>query len=259
MARSWLTQTTQYEVETELFSGPLDLLLDLIQKAELDITKLALAQVTDQFLAYIEAHRESEPDYISEFLVIAAKLVQIKSEALLPRPPAREEDEEDPGEQLAHQLQIYNQVKKAAGWLGQRVDSNLRGYLHIPRVFNVTAQIDLSDLTLTDLTAALEALLKNASVLEPEGVISIPKLTLKRKLEEIITRLRVLPTTSFQELLGSERTRLNMIIVFLAILELTKQELVSTEQPQLFSDIHITALNGNLDLNSREITIEDDN
>jgi len=109
------------------------------------------------------------------------------------------------------------------------------------------------------LTAALEALLKNASVLEPEGVISIPKLTLKRKLEEIITRLRILPTTSFQELLGAERTRLNMIIVFLAILELTKQELVSTEQPQLFSDIHITALNGNLDLNSREITIEDDN
>ena len=259
MARSWLTQTTQYEVETELFSGPLDLLLDLIQKAELDITKLALAQVTDQFLSYIEAHRESEPDYISEFLVIAAKLVQIKSEALLPRPPAREEDEEDPGEQLAHQLQIYNQVKKAACWLGQRVDSNLRGYLHIPLVFNVSAQIDLSDLTLTDLTAALEALLKNASVLEPEGVISIPKLTLKRKLEEIITRLRVLPTTSFQELLGAERTRLNMIIVFLAILELTKQELVSTEQPQLFSDIHITALNGNLDLNSREITIEDDN
>jgi len=150
-----------------------------------------LAQVTDQFLAYIEAHRESEPDYISEFLVIAAKLVQIKSEALLPRPPAREEDEEDPGEQLAHQLQIYNQVKKAAGWLGQRLDSNLRGYLHIPRVFNVTAQIDLSDLTLTDLTAALEALLKNASVLEPEGVISIPKLTLKRKLEEIITRLNL--------------------------------------------------------------------
>ena len=105
MARSWLTQTTQYEVETELFSGPLDLLLDLIQKAELDITKLALAQVTDQFLAYIEAHRESEPDYISEFLVIAAKLVQIKSEALLPRPPAREEDGEDPGEQLADREQ----------------------------------------------------------------------------------------------------------------------------------------------------------
>src|SRR5690606_2936891 len=123
MAKTWLRQTTQYEIETDLYSGPLDLLLDLIQKAELDITKLALAQVTDQFLAYIDAHRDLEADYISEFLIIAAKLVQIKSEALLPRPPAREDDEEDPGEALAYQLQMYKKVKDTAHWLGQRLDN----------------------------------------------------------------------------------------------------------------------------------------
>ena len=79
MARSWLTQTTQYEVETELYSGPLDLLLDLIQKAELDITKLALAQVTDQFLSALHAMEERKMDVAASFIVIASRLLQIKS------------------------------------------------------------------------------------------------------------------------------------------------------------------------------------
>ncbi len=259
MAKSWLWQNNNYEIETELYSGPLDLLLDLIQKAELDITKLALAQVTDQFLAYIEAHRETEPDNISEFLVIASKLVQIKSEALLPRPPAREEDEEDPGELLAYQLQMYKKVKDASRWLGQRMDSKLRGYLHVPRSFDVRTQIDLTGVEVKDLIIALEALLKESTGAEPEGLISIPRLTLKRKLQEIINRLRVLPTSSFQELLGSERTRLNMIVVFLAILELTKQDLVTTEQPEIFSDIRVTAREAVLEIVNGDINVEDEN
>ena len=259
MTNSWLRQTTQYEIATDLYSGPLDLLLDLIHKAELDITKLALAQVTDQFLAYIEAHRDLEPDYISEFLVIAAKLVQIKSEALLPRPPAREADEEDPGEALAYQLQLYKKVKDAAHWLGHRMDAKLRGYLHVPRAYDVRAQIDLTGVEVMDLIAALESLLIENSAVEPEGIISIPKLTLKLKLEEVISRLRVLPRTSFQQLLGTERTRLNMILVFLAILERTKQSLIITEQQDLFADIRVTALDCVLDVGQNEIDIDDEN
>ena len=79
MAKLWLHQSDSYEITTEVYSGPLDLLLDLIQKAELDISKLALAQVTDQFLEYISANQNADPDYLSEFVSIAAKLVQIKS------------------------------------------------------------------------------------------------------------------------------------------------------------------------------------
>ena len=89
MGKLWHRASDNYEIETELYSGPLDLLLDLIQKAELDITKLALAKVTDQFLAYVTLHKDVDPDFSSEFLVIASKLVQIKSEAMLPRPPIR--------------------------------------------------------------------------------------------------------------------------------------------------------------------------
>ncbi len=84
MSKLWHRASDNYEIETELYSGPLDLLLDLIQKAELDITKLALAKVTDQFLAYVTLHKDVDPDFSSEFLVIASKLVQIKSEAMLP-------------------------------------------------------------------------------------------------------------------------------------------------------------------------------
>jgi segregation and condensation protein A len=89
MAKLWLHQSDSYEITTEVYSGPLDLLLDLIQKAELDISKLALAQVTDQLLEFIENNKDAEPDFLSEFVIIAAKLDQIKSDALLPRPPLR--------------------------------------------------------------------------------------------------------------------------------------------------------------------------
>ncbi|HJS28904.1 MAG TPA: ScpA family protein, partial [Anaerolineales bacterium] len=96
-----------YKVSIPVYEGPLDLLLNLIEQAELDITRVALAQVTDQFLAYLQNLTIVSPEEISAFLVIAAKLVQIKSEALLPRPPARAEGEEDPAEALARQLRIY--------------------------------------------------------------------------------------------------------------------------------------------------------
>jgi segregation and condensation protein A len=99
-------QTNGYTVTITVYEGPLDLLLQLIEHAELDITAVALAKVTDQYLAYI--HLMQVPaDEISAFLVVAAKLLQIKSEALLPRPPVREVGEEDPAEALARQLRIY--------------------------------------------------------------------------------------------------------------------------------------------------------
>jgi len=104
-------QMGDYKVITPVYEGPLDLLLQLIQGAELDITKLALAQVTDQYLAHLKSIENRLADEVSAFLVIAAKLLQIKSEALLPRPPVREQGFEDPGEALARQLLAYKRYK----------------------------------------------------------------------------------------------------------------------------------------------------
>ena len=95
-------KSDQYQVSTPVYSGPLDLLLDLIESAELDITALSLALVTDQYLQYLNQVKEQDPEEVSAFLVIAAKLLQIKSAALLPKPPSEAKTaEEDPGEELA--------------------------------------------------------------------------------------------------------------------------------------------------------------
>src|SRR5688572_32818830 len=125
-------QTGGYTVNTPVYEGPLDLLLQLIERAELDITAIALATVTDQYLIYIRAlQNNARPDEISAFLVIAAKLVQIKSEALLPRPPVREVGEEDPGESLARQLRIYKRFKEISNSLEEREKLGLHTYLRL--------------------------------------------------------------------------------------------------------------------------------
>src|SRR3990170_2755668 len=102
-----------YEVRLPVFEGPLDLLLHLIEREELDITKVALAQVTDQYLAYLAMLKEVEVQVLTDFLVVAAKLLLIKSQALLPKPPPSvlDEEEEDIGDELARQLRVYKQFK----------------------------------------------------------------------------------------------------------------------------------------------------
>jgi segregation and condensation protein A len=237
MAKLWLHQSDSYEITTEVYSGPLDLLLDLIQKAELDISKLALAQVTDQFLEFIEENKDADSDYLSEFLIIAARLVQVKSEALLPRPPVRGEDEEDIGETLARQLIVYREIKKTTEWLSDRIDRNLRNHLHIPRTYPVNVQLDLEGLAIDDLILALENLASRQPVLQDGALITIPKFTLKKKVEEILHVLRADQKSSFSEILGESRDRLQAIVVFLAILELVKQRLITTEQTINFGDI----------------------
>ena len=113
-------QISNYSVETPVFEGPLDLLLQLIERAELDITSFSLAMVTDQYLQYIRNLPEKIAEEVSAFLVIATRLIQIKSEALLPRPPTREVGEEDPGEALARQLIAYKRYRQIADLLAQR-------------------------------------------------------------------------------------------------------------------------------------------
>ena len=150
-------QITGYKVQTPVYEGPLDLLLSLIERAELNITAISLATVTDQYLSYLHGLEQMKPDEISSFLVIAAKLVQIKSEALLPRPIEREPGEEDPGVELVELLILYKRYKEIAGWLMERQENNLRTYLRVAPPPKVEAKLDLSNLTLEGLLAAAES------------------------------------------------------------------------------------------------------
>ena len=232
-------QTGGYTVTIPVYEGPLDLLLQLIEHAELDITAVALASVTDQYLAYI--HQMNVPaEEISAFLVVAAKLLQIKSEALLPRPPVREAGEEDLGLALARQLQIYKRFKELSRWLEERHERHLHTYLRVAAPVKLEGRLDLSDISLADLLAAAEGVFHDEA--EKQGlntVISAPRITIREKIALIAERLGHTRSVPFNGLLGEKPTRLEVVVTFLALLELVKRYRVSASQDGLFSDIQI--------------------
>lgn len=234
-------QTGSYTIQTPVYSGPLDLLLQLIERAELDITALALAQVTEQYLTRIRAmQEEAKAEEISAFLVIAAKLIQIKSEALLPRPPAREAGEEDPAEALALQLKIYKRFKEIANNLEEREKTGLRTHLRLAPAPRLEGRLDLSDLTLDDLLRAAESVFLSEKEKQALGtVISAPKVTIREKIAFIASRLPAGQRASFQTLIASARSRLEVVVTFLAMLELIKRYRIAARQESLFGDIQL--------------------
>lgn len=235
-------QAKSYTVSTPVYEGPLDLLLQLIERAELDITRLALAQVTDQYLQHLRAIRETaSPDEVSAFLVIAARLVQIKSEALLPVQPIRQPGEEDPGEALAQQLIAYKRYREIANILAQRESRGLRTYLRLAPPPKIEGTVDLSGLTLADLIAAAQAIFAPDRRPQLNTVVSAPKVTIRDKIKLIARTLRERGRSSFLFLLGSKRTRLDIVVTFLAMLELVKRRLVNISQESMFGDIDIEA------------------
>lgn len=231
-------QITGYKVQTPVYEGPLDLLLTLIERSEFNITAISLALVTDQYLSYLHGLEQMRPDEISSFLVIAAKLVQIKSEALLPRPPEREPGEEDPGTELIDQLILYKRYKEIAGWLVGRQENDLRTYLRVAPPPKVQAKLDLSNLTLEGLLAAAESAFANGKGKQPLGdIISVPKVTIREKIELISKMMKNIQHMSFSGLITDKSTRIEIVVTFLALLELIKRYHISAKQDQLFGDI----------------------
>lgn len=240
---STIIHPQMYQVATPVYEGPLDLLLQLIERAELDITKLALAQVTDQYLEHIQKLPELSAEEVSGFLVIAARLIQIKSEALLPRPPVREPGEEDPGEALARQLLIYRQYKRIAEAMDARQKSGYHTYLRTISPPKFEGKVDLSNVSLADLVSAARYvfLQRNRTLLSEnfESVVVPPKVTIRQKIGLIASLLRSKGTSSFRYLLGDAHSRVEVVITFLAMLELVKLHFVKVQQDQIFGDIQL--------------------
>lgn len=222
-----------------VYEGPLDLLLELIERAELDITKVSLAQVTDQYLAYLQRAPEHELADLASFLVVAARLLQIKSEALLPRPPLREPGEEDPGDALARQLIAYKRYKQVAIQLSKREAAGLRTYLRVAPPPTVEPKLDLSRITLADLQRALQQALAAVAGPTLDEVVAAPKVRIRDKIVLIVDALRARGQTTFRRLLQHARSRLEIVVSFLAILELVKRRQVTVQQHELFGDIEI--------------------
>jgi len=236
-------QTGGYTVNIPVYEGPLDLLLGLIERAELDITLVSLAAVTDQYLGYIRGLEQAKADEISAFLVIAAKLLQIKSEALLPRPPTHAAGEEDVARDLLHQLQVYKRFKEMAVWLRSQEEHKLRTYLRVAPPPKVEPRLDLSSLTMEKLLEAAETIFAKGAEKQSLGtVIAAPRITIREKLEMIAGMLKDKEHALFGDMLGGKPTRLEVVVTFLALLELIKRYRVQAKQAGLFSEIEIDRL-----------------
>lgn len=233
-------QTSDYKVMIPVFEGPLDLLLKLIEHSELEITAVSLSLVTEQYLLHIRGIEDSRPEQISAFLVIAAKLIQIKSEALLPRPVIREASEEDPAEALAEQLRQYKRFKELANSLEKMDIIGKHTYIRVAEAPKLEGKLDLSELSLEDLVKAAQQVFQLESEKKALGtVISAPKITIRQKILAIGNYIRTHDSFQFRDLLPRTTNRLEVVVTFLALLELIKRHRVNATQELVFGEIQI--------------------
>jgi len=234
------------EFTQEKFSGPLDLLLSMIESEEMDITEINLAKIADEYVSYIQSLTDIDPEELADFLVVAAKLLFIKSKALLPYLYI-DDDEDDTGD-LERQLKMYKEFIEASKKVkeilesenflfipplvkSRRVQSNLPAFSP-PMKVNATLLNAQFKKILADLIKRLEKKLPEES-LEPKMNIE-EKISLIR--EMLVNKIRV----NFSKLLFSAKNKTEMIVSFLAVLELAKQRELVFEQDELFSEIHIS-------------------
>ena len=226
-----------YLVSTDIFEGPLDILLQLIEKAELDITKLALAQVTDQFIDHLHQMPQNMASDVSSFLIIASRLLQIKSEALLPRPPLHEPDEIDPGEALARQLIIYKRYKEIAQLIG-----NLHSLQHtFPRwapTPHIEPSVDLNGISVRELLqAAQDLLFKEDQISLLSSVVANPRISIRERIGWIVEFINLNKLGAFSQLVSGASHRLEIVVTFLALLELVKRDMILVKQEDIFGEI----------------------
>ena len=233
-----------FQVKLPDFEGPLDLLLYLIEREELDITRVSLARVTGAYLEYIQVLEQLQVDQVADFLVLAAKLLLIKSEALLPRPPSTQTpEEEDVGDDLVKQLLLYKQYKESARQLGDREAAGLHTYIRVAPPPRIEAKLDLSNITVDMLTKAVRSVLEIEPPHPAVGTVVKPfTLTIRDQMNLIERILRYRPNISFKRMLRRARDRVEIIVTFLAVLELLRRHRVEVVQEQLFGDILIVPL-----------------
>lgn len=229
----------QHQIRLPVFEGPLDLLLQLIERQELDITTVALAQVTDQYLAYLAELERRQVKELADFLSVAARLVLIKSLVLLSRPAELTPEAEEVGDELVHRLQVYKRFKEVAALLHERDKQGLRGYVRIASPPPLDPQLDLSSVTLQGLVAAVQEAL-DAIPAPPVGEVVTPiAVTVTDQIARIEAHLARRRWICFREILAGASTRVEIIVTLWAVLELIKQDRILVQQGQLFGEIII--------------------
>jgi len=228
------------EVFLDAFEGPLDLLLYLIRRQNLDILDIPLAEITAQYMEYIEMMRELRLELAAEYLVMAAMLAEIKSRMLLPRPAEEEEEGEDPRAELVRRLQEYERFKQAAEDLHRLPQLGRDVFPVQAEVPHKRAQRKPPDLDLKELLLALRDVLKRADMFSRHHVTREP-LSLRERMTRVLETVRPDRFTDFHELFDVTEGRDGVVVTFMAILELLKQTLIEMVQAENFGPIHVKA------------------
>ena len=234
--------STPYTVKLPVFEGPLDLLLHLIEERELDITKVSLAVVTDQYLEHIGHIKDLEPGRLADFLLVAAKLLLIKSRVLLPQPPIErpEEQEEDPGDELVRRLIEYRRFKNAAQELREREEQGLRAYARLLPPPQPEGIVRLEGITLDALVEAVRLAMISQQAPSADQVVTPLRISLPDKISYLESLLDEQQRFSFNGVLAEATSRLEIVVTFLALLQLMKRRKVLVEQEKLFGEIVVT-------------------
>jgi len=228
-----------YQVKTEKFEGPLELLLELIEKEKLSVTELSLAHVSDQYLDFIRGNESIQLEHLADFLSVASKLLLIKSRALLPTLELTDEEEAEI-QDLTQQLALYKKFKEASIKIGKMAESKRISYARDPfwgvkAIFYPPENINCFDLKKCFLSILAE--IPIVEKLEQEFVAEV--MTLEEKISELQNVLRQRIETNFADLTAEAADKIEIIVSFLAILEMIKQRVIEAEQTELFSDIKL--------------------
>ncbi|MCR4798282.1 MAG: segregation/condensation protein A [Lachnospiraceae bacterium] len=242
----------EMQFKLEVFEGPLDLLLHLIEKNKVNIYDIPIAEITDQYLEYIDEMKRQDLNVMSEFLVMAATLLNIKSKMLLPKEEVEVEEEEDPRAELVQQLLEYKMYKTYAYELRDRQVDADQIFYKVPTIpdevlaYEEPVDVDelISDLTLNKLNLIFQSVLKREkSRVDPVrsrfGEIKKEEVSLEEKMEEILSFARAHKTFSFRELLERQSSRVQIVVTFLVILEMMKAGEIHIVQEKIFDDIRI--------------------
>jgi segregation and condensation protein A len=228
------------EVFLEAFEGPLDLLLYLIRKQNVDILDIPVAQITHQYMGYVELMKSVRLELAAEYLVMAAMLAEIKSRMLLPRSGESEEEEDDPRAELIRRLQEYEIFKSAAEDLEElpRVGREV----HVPQLEAPEARARklLPDVALEEVLLAMAEVMRRADMFESHQVTR-EALSTRERMSEVLERLKGGAFVSFASLFRIEEGRLGVVVTFMAVLELIKESLAELVQNEPFAPIHVRA------------------
>lgn len=226
------------EVFLDAFEGPLDLLLYLIRRQNLDVLDIPIAEITRQYMAYIEMLNDTQFELAAEYLVMAAILAEIKSRMLLPRPRTEEGEEEDPRAELVRRLQEYERFKQAAEDLENlpRADRDfavLEAWVEDRKIVNIPPEIDLRDML-----AALRDVLSRAELFSHHHVQN-ETLSVRERMSSVIERLREKPYLEFQSFFTLAEGRAGVVVTFLALMELLRERLIDLIQNKPMGQIYV--------------------